>query len=196
MAAYLKLPRGTRANLTTLASGNNLVPFSKYWVTDESRFAFATAVNTLVDIPRLGGTNTWAGDQTVPDQAYDATTWDGNLTVPTKNAVRDKIAITTGAKGFLQVPVTGVIQEWTLLGDVSGSAVIDIWKDTYASFPPVAGDSITASAKPTVITAQKAQSSTLTGWTTAITAGDILAFNVDSLTSFTRLTLQLKIKVS
>jgi hypothetical protein len=28
---------------------------------------------------------------TVPDEAYDATTWDGSLAVPTKNAVRDKI---------------------------------------------------------------------------------------------------------
>lgn len=27
----------------------------------------------------------------VPDEVYDETTWDGNLEVPTKNAVRDKI---------------------------------------------------------------------------------------------------------
>jgi hypothetical protein len=28
---------------------------------------------------------------TVPDDAYDATTWNGNFSIPTKNAIRDKI---------------------------------------------------------------------------------------------------------
>jgi hypothetical protein len=32
-----------------------------------------------------------AGNLTVPDQAYDATAWNDNLSVPTKNAIRDKI---------------------------------------------------------------------------------------------------------
>jgi hypothetical protein len=36
-----------------------------------------------------GGTLT--GDLTVPDEAYDATAWNGSLEVPTKNAIRDKI---------------------------------------------------------------------------------------------------------
>lgn len=31
------------------------------------------------------------GNATVSDDAYDATTWNGNLSVPTKNAIRDKI---------------------------------------------------------------------------------------------------------
>lgn len=37
------------------------------------------------------GSNTFTGDQFVPDEAYDATTWDGDLSAPTKNAIRDKI---------------------------------------------------------------------------------------------------------
>lgn len=41
-------------------------------------------------VPTLNNANTWAGDQTVPDEAYDATAWNGSLEVPTKNAVRDK----------------------------------------------------------------------------------------------------------
>jgi hypothetical protein len=39
----------------------------------------------------LGNANTWTADQSVPDEAYDATNWNGSLEVPTKNAVRDKI---------------------------------------------------------------------------------------------------------
>jgi hypothetical protein len=42
-------------------------------------------------VPLLDGANTWSAAQTVPDDAYDATSWNGNNTVPTKNAVRDKI---------------------------------------------------------------------------------------------------------
>lgn len=30
-------------------------------------------------------------DVIVPDEAYDPTAWNGNLEVPTKNAIRDKI---------------------------------------------------------------------------------------------------------
>jgi hypothetical protein len=101
--------------------------------------------------------------------------------------------ITTGVKGDLTIPFACTITEWTLMGDQSGSIVVDIWKDTYANFPPVVGDSITASAKPTISGATKGQSSTLTGWTTSVAAGDTLRFNVDSITSLTRCTLGLKV---
>lgn len=104
--------------------------------------------------------------------------------------------ITTGVKGYLEIPFACTIQAVTLLADVSGSIVIDIWKDTYASYPPVVGDSITAAAKPTISAAVKSQDTTLTGWTTSITAGDILGFNVDSATTVTRVTLVLKIQVT
>lgn len=102
-------------------------------------------------------------------------------------------AITTGEKGHLEIPFACTIQQVTMLADVAGSIVVDIWKDTYANFPPTDADSITASAPPTITTAQKAQDATLTGWTTAITAGDILAFNVDSCTTITRVTISLKV---
>ncbi len=103
-------------------------------------------------------------------------------------------AITTGIKGYLEIPFKCEIQRVTLLADQSGSIVIDIWKDTYASFPPDDGDSITASAPPTISGALKAQDATLTAWTKTINAGDILAFNVDSVATIERLTLVLKVK--
>jgi hypothetical protein len=91
--------------------------------------------------------------------------------------------IPTGVNGNIVVPFACTITQWTLLANESGSIVIDIWKDSYANYPPVVGDSITASAKPTISSATKGQSSTLTGWTTSFLAGDILRFNVDSVTS-------------
>jgi hypothetical protein len=101
--------------------------------------------------------------------------------------------ITTGLKGFLEVPFACTITRATLLADQSGSIVVDVWKDTYANFPPTNADSIAASAKPTITTAVKSQDATLTGWTTAIGAGDVLAFNVDSVTSIQRATLSLRV---
>jgi hypothetical protein len=100
--------------------------------------------------------------------------------------------ITAGVKGDIEIPFDMTITGWTLLADQSGSIVIDIWKDTYANYPPVVGDSITASDKPTITSSNKAQDFAPTGWTTAVTAGDTLRFNVDSITTCQRVTLVLR----
>lgn len=104
-------------------------------------------------------------------------------------------ALTTGIKGDLFVPVACTILSVTMLADQSGSIVVDVWKDTYANYPPTVADTITAAAKPTISTATKSQDTTLTGWTTAVSAGDTIRFNVDSITTITRLTLSLKVSV-
>lgn len=105
--------------------------------------------------------------------------------------------ITTGLKGYVSMAIAGTITEAKLIGDRSGSIVVNVWKCTYAQFDassthPVAGDKITASAPPTISSATKSSDATLTGWTTAFSAGDIFAFNVDSVTSIQRATLALK----
>lgn len=106
--------------------------------------------------------------------------------------------ITTGMKGYVEVPYACTITQATLLADQSGSIVVNVYKCSYANFDagsthPVSGDKITASAPPTISSATKAQDSTLTGWTTSVSAGDILAFKVDSVTTCTRVTISLKI---
>lgn len=102
-------------------------------------------------------------------------------------------AITTGVKGYISVPYACVINSVTLLADQSGSCVIDVWKDTYANYPPTVADTITASAKPTITAATKSQDTTLTGWTTAVAADSVLGFNVDSASTVTRVHLVLKV---
>jgi hypothetical protein len=99
----------------------------------------------------------------------------------------------TGVIGYLQIPFNFTIVGWTLLANVSGSVVVDIWKDTYANYPPVVADTITAAAKPTITTALKATSTTLTGWTVSALKGDVLGFNIDSVTSITMLTINLDV---
>lgn len=101
--------------------------------------------------------------------------------------------ITTGQKGHLEIPFACTINRVTMLADQSGSIIVDIWKRAYADFPPTDAQSITSSAVPTISGAVKSQDSTLTDWTTTITAGDILAFNVDSITDIQRVTISLKV---
>ena len=99
--------------------------------------------------------------------------------------------ITTGIKGDIRIPVASTITGYTLLADQSGSIQIDIWKDTYTNYPPTDADSITASAPLGITLATKNDNTTLTGWTTAVAAGHILRFNVDSATTIQRVTVVL-----
>ena len=104
-------------------------------------------------------------------------------------------AIATGVKGDLVVDFACTIDAWTLLADTSGAIKIDIWRDTYANYPPTDADSLTNAHEPEIAASGvKAQDTSLGDWTsTAIVAGDVLRFNVDSITSVTRVTLALKV---
>lgn len=107
--------------------------------------------------------------------------------------------ISTGIKGDIYVPYTCTITACTMLADQTGSIVIDIWKDVLGSYPPNVSDTIintgAGGTKPTISGATNSQDNTLAHWTTSITAGDTLRFNVDSTTSITRLTLVLTVTV-
>lgn len=102
--------------------------------------------------------------------------------------------IEDGQQVRVYCPFPFEIEEWTFGADQSGSIVVDIWADTHSNYPPVVGDSIVASAKPTISSAVKAQSSTLTGWDVEVAEDTWLIFNVDSCTSIEAATLCLKVK--
>lgn len=109
------------------------------------------------------------------------------------------VAITTGVAGpGIRIPFACTITEWTLLADTTGSITIDIWKDVIGSYPPTVDDTIigVGGTKPNISNATNASSSTLTNWTTAIGAGDVLRFKVDSVTSITSVSLILKVTKS
>ena len=95
----------------------------------------------------------------------------------------------------VRCPVKGTIVGVTIgtLGG-PGSCVVDIWKDTHANYPPAVADSITASAKPTISVGSKYEDTTLTGWNTAVAAGDWLVFHLDSSVTFSAIFVQLYIR--
>lgn len=58
------------------------------------------SINADTGAITAAGAATFSGDVTVPDEAYDATAWNGSLEVPTKNAVRDKIESMSAGGGI------------------------------------------------------------------------------------------------
>lgn len=141
----------------------------------------------------VAGMVRWNTSRSV-EEVYDGTDW---TSMSQLNAIEYVIdgggsAIQSGVKGYLEIPYGFKIIRNTLMADVSGSIQVDVWSQTFGSFPPLAAQSITASAIPTLSSQQSKQDTTLTGWTTSIPAGNILAFNVVSnATSITRCTLSL-----
>jgi len=158
---------------------------------------------TVAELPALTDEKIWKGtggnveevDVYTDAKAVDAIEADGNLPVASITFIIDGATaeITTGIKGALEIPFACTINRVTLLADQSGSIVIDIWKQAYADYPPEDAQSITAAAPPTLTAAAMSQDSTLTDWTTAIAAGDVLMFNVDSITTCTWVILSLKV---
>lgn len=161
-------------------------------------FSDAAGVLTLQNVDALDAT-TEATIEAAIDTLANLTSI-GGTTFTMSNLVRGEIvldlsgggsAIAAGTQVDLRIGYNCTITSWDIVADQTGSLVVDIWKDTYANFPPVVGDAITGSAKPTLSAATKAQSSTLTGWTTTLAAGDYLRFNVDSASTITRAVLTL-----
>jgi len=98
----------------------------------------------------------------------------------------------TGIKGYVICPFGGTIIGWNIVGDVTGSAVVDVYKIAYGATLPTS--SIAASAKPTLSSAKVNKDSTVTGWTTAVAANDIFGFNLDSISTITKLSVEVIIQ--
>lgn len=95
----------------------------------------------------------------------------------------------TGFDVWVRVKSAFTITGVELTADASSSAVLDIWVDTYANFPPTVADSIVASAPPTLSSSIKSQDTTLTGWTKIVAAGSYIKVHINSSSTAKRLYL-------
>ena len=133
---------------------------------------------------------------------WDGATWTrAGANVETRGAtwVRVGSAIEVPANDVfsMRIPFNGTIKSVTIgTQGGAGSCVVDIWKDTYANFPPTVADTITAAAKPTISAGTKYFDGTLVGWTIAVSAGDVLVFHLESSSVFTGIFLTLEIEES
>lgn len=160
--------RISQAKLTARAGAGTIVPGQVYTIVDDGRLAVGLTTNTFQIFEKKS-------DSAIP------LVIDGG-----------GVVIATGTKFAFSVPFACAIVGYDLFGDQTGSIVVDLKKATYANYPTTA--SITAAAKPTLATARKATSTTLTGWTTAVAAGDVIEVVVDSAATLLVATLVLKVR--
>jgi hypothetical protein len=72
----------------------------------------------------------------------------------------------------------------------TGSCVVDVRKGTFSAYPALS--SICGGSKPTVSSGTKSTDTTLSGWTTAVAAGDVLTFVLESSSVFTTIAINLE----
>ena len=216
--------RGTGAAISAVEIGNSTdLPPTTIWGQIELGHASDTPiVRAAAGEINIGGDRAWnqgnvhtqigaATEDTTPDGAADYLAMQDVSAGALKKVRLDKLpgalerivvtidgggsAIATGEKKLTLEPgITGTIVGWTMAGDQSGSMVMDVWKASAGI--PTNANSITGSAKPTLSGARRGNSTTLTGWTTGITADDVFIFEVESITSFTHMTLTLLIRAT
>jgi hypothetical protein len=171
-------------------------------VKDDSHNHTAATINFAHSI--LSTTHTDSDTGTTPASGsyliYDGQKWEagdpGREITFDANVVFDGggAAIASGTFIDVEFDFACRIDQVTMLADRSGSITVDLWKDTYANFPPTSADPITGATPPTISASNKSQDANLVGWTRAIAAGDIVRAVVTSIATIQRVTLALKLR--
>ena len=154
---------------------SNNISLTTNYINDYTNKRYVTDSDLLV-LANTSGVNT--GDQVIYDSI--GMTIDGGTS-----------AITTGLKGYVVSPYDANTVSWNIVGDVSGDIVIDIWKKANAI--PTVTDTITSNNKPTIVSSQLA-SGNCNGWITSINENDVIGYNIDSVSTFKKITLTIKVE--
>lgn len=201
--AQASIPNNTVVSYVAfILSGNGQNAVITDWETGQGTYTTANVTVSRTTIRESTNNNNKVNFASRPIVILDYQAQDITNTSVTSNITTNNIvfvidgggsAITAGIKGDLEVSYPCTINQATLLADQAGTLVVNIWKDSYANFPPTSTVKITSTTPPTITASVKAQDATLSGWTTGVVAGDILRFNVDSCLTITRGTLSLKV---
>ena len=127
--------------------------------------------------------------QSIAKTGGNTTGWSLTITIP-------QGFIGTGYKGEIVVPYACTIKGWYLSSKdgISGTGlVVDVWKKNNAI--PTAADSITGTEKPTLSSQQVNSDTNLSTWTTTVNAGDVIAYNIDSINGISQFTLSIAVEL-
>lgn len=130
----------------------------------------------------LGPTVGW---KLTDSPVYYQYTFDGGGTTPPP-----------GKRGPLIIPDWLTIRDWYILATNSGSCTFDVYKvtlDEYlAGTVPGPANSICGGAPPTMTSATSATSSAISAWNTRVDQGDVLVFDLTSVSLVQQVTLILR----
>ncbi len=184
---------GPSVGSTVLTSGSNdiLIGTSATTTTNGASDTYEIAIGGV----GLGSNTFEVGlnGTTTAGTLYGNVTVTGNLTangaavdtphVTFSSSVAPGFAVASQASPATVSRTAWTIKSATIIGALNGaacSAVIDIWK-VNAGYPTVT-NTITASDLPTLSSATNKVDTTLSGWTTSVSVGDVFIFNVQSNT--------------
>ena len=94
--------------------------------------------------------------------------------------------VTAGFKGYFEVPFSCTLTSAKFYLDTSAETRLDVYKDTYANYPPTSADTIISSAggdttfSTSGVSATKFSATIDNSWTKAVTAGDVFGVEVES----------------
>lgn len=163
-------------NLTTIASGSILGANALDTLTA------ITSTSGLKVLQNSSGTISWANSVDTGVKFPIVKSWDGQGS-----------AVTTGNTRYFTAPYAMTITGWNIscVGS-SPTCTIDIWKVATGTALPTVANTIMGT-KPALSSGNAVRSSTMTGWTTlAISAGDILGFNIDACSNATVINFELE----
>lgn len=166
---------GSLSATTFLGDGSNLTNIDNFYTTG------ATFNGNVLEFNRNDNLNAYNIDLSDKLRGSFGLTVDGSSSV-----------ITIGQKGYAIMPYDGTITGWSVISDQIGNCVLDVWKSSGGTIPTLL-DTITGTEKPTLTSQQINSDLTLTSWTTSVNIGDVVAFNVDSASTITRVHLTIYI---
>lgn len=89
-------------------------------------------------------------------------------------------ALSSGSVVYFTVPYTCTIGAWNITVD-AGTVTFDIWKIGTGSAIPTVTNTITASAKPALASGTALHSTSMSGWTTSVSANDIFGIQLNTV---------------
>jgi len=102
-----------------------------------------------------------------------------------------------GSKAIIaRIPFGGTVNDWSVEGNISGSATIDVQKASDSATPSYSS-MVGAGTKPSISSVVASNGNSISNWdSTTFSSGDKLRFNLDNVSTCKMITLSLKITVS